>query len=124
MVRQLAARFSNRNEEVSSITRGLKGLAKELKVPVLVLSQFTGASSELRDALPEVVEQRIEHRGIARREEPPRPAGRVKVALDTNILAYAEGTNGVEMREKALDLVQTLPSGSVVRSRSIRPARA
>jgi len=36
-------RFSNRNEEVSSITRGLKGLAKELKVPVLVLSQLTRA---------------------------------------------------------------------------------
>jgi predicted nucleic acid-binding protein len=38
----------------------------------------------------------------------------VKVALDTNILAYAEGTNGIEMRDKALDLVQRLPSGSVV----------
>ena len=38
----------------------------------------------------------------------------MKVALDTNILAYAEGTNGVEMRDKALDLVQALPSGSVV----------
>jgi replicative DNA helicase len=36
-------RFSNRNEEVSSITRGLKGLAKELKIPVLVLSQLTRA---------------------------------------------------------------------------------
>ena len=36
-------RFSNRNEEVSSITRGLKGLAKELQVPVLVLSQLTRA---------------------------------------------------------------------------------
>jgi replicative DNA helicase len=36
-------RFSNRNEEVSSITRGLKGLAKELKVPILVLSQLTRA---------------------------------------------------------------------------------
>jgi predicted nucleic acid-binding protein len=38
----------------------------------------------------------------------------VKVALDTNILAYAEGVNGVEMKEKALDLVQQLPAGSVV----------
>jgi predicted nucleic acid-binding protein len=38
----------------------------------------------------------------------------VRVALDTNILAYAEGTNGVEMRDKALDLLQKLPSGSVV----------
>jgi replicative DNA helicase len=36
-------RFSNRNEEVSSISRALKGLAKELKVPVLVLSQLTRA---------------------------------------------------------------------------------
>jgi predicted nucleic acid-binding protein len=38
----------------------------------------------------------------------------VRVALDTNILAYAEGTNGSEMRDKALDLLQGLPSGSVV----------
>jgi replicative DNA helicase len=36
-------RHSNRNEEVSSITRGLKALAKELKIPVLVLSQLTRA---------------------------------------------------------------------------------
>jgi predicted nucleic acid-binding protein len=38
----------------------------------------------------------------------------VKVALDTNILAYAEGTNGIEMKERALDLIQRLPTGSVV----------
>lgn len=38
----------------------------------------------------------------------------MKVALDTNILAYAEGTNGAEMRDKALDLLQKLPGGSVV----------
>jgi len=36
-------RFANRNEEVSSISRSLKGLAKELKVPVLVLSQLSRA---------------------------------------------------------------------------------
>jgi replicative DNA helicase len=36
-------RASNRQEEVSSMSRALKGLAKELKVPVLVLSQLTRA---------------------------------------------------------------------------------
>ncbi len=36
-------RFNNRQEEVSSISRNLKGLAKELKIPVLVLSQLTRA---------------------------------------------------------------------------------
>ena len=35
------ARFSSRNEEVSAISRGLKGVAKELEVPMLVLSQLS-----------------------------------------------------------------------------------
>ncbi len=38
----------------------------------------------------------------------------MKVALDTNILADAEGTNGVEMRDRALDLIQRLPERSIV----------
>lgn len=36
-------RTNSRQEEVSSISRALKGLAKELKIPVLVLSQLTRA---------------------------------------------------------------------------------
>ncbi len=50
-------RFGNRNEEVSSITRGLKGLAKELKVPVLVLSQLTRAP-EREDRRPQLSDLR------------------------------------------------------------------
>jgi len=36
------------------------------------------------------------------------------VALDTNVLAYAEGVNGLSMKEAALRLVQELPQGAVV----------
>jgi replicative DNA helicase len=50
-------KFGNRNEEVSSITRGLKGLAKELKVPVLVLSQLTRAP-EREDRRPQLADLR------------------------------------------------------------------
>jgi replicative DNA helicase len=50
-------RFGNRNEEVSSITRGLKGLAKELKVPVLVLSQLTRAP-EREERRPQLADLR------------------------------------------------------------------
>ena len=35
------ARFSSRTEEVSAISRGLKGVAKELDAPLLVLSQLS-----------------------------------------------------------------------------------
>ena len=38
----------------------------------------------------------------------------MRVALDTNVLAYAEGTNGAPMRDKALTLVRRLPPDSVL----------
>jgi replicative DNA helicase len=50
-------RFSNRNEEVTSITRSLKALAKELKVPFLVLSQLTRAP-EREDRRPQLADLR------------------------------------------------------------------
>ncbi len=41
-------RFENRVLELASISRGLKGLAKELKIPVLVLSQLSRAPESQR----------------------------------------------------------------------------
>lgn len=38
----------------------------------------------------------------------------MKVALDTNVLAYAEGVNGAERRDAALDLVRRLPDDAAV----------
>lgn len=38
----------------------------------------------------------------------------MRAALDTNILAYAEGVNGAAMKRAALELVQKLPEGAVV----------
>ena len=38
----------------------------------------------------------------------------MRIALDTNVLAYAEGANGATMRDKALKLIQRLPPGAIV----------
>lgn len=38
----------------------------------------------------------------------------MRVALDTNILAYAEGLNGASMKRAALELVQKLPDGAAL----------
>jgi predicted nucleic acid-binding protein len=38
----------------------------------------------------------------------------VRVALDTNVLAYAEGVNGQAMKKAALELVDKLPQNLVV----------
>jgi len=57
VVPTLNRRSANRQEEVSSISRALKALAKELKVPVLVLSQLTRAP-EREDRKPQLADLR------------------------------------------------------------------
>lgn len=36
------------------------------------------------------------------------------IAIDTNVLAYAEGTNGAVMKKRALELIERLPAAAVV----------
>ena len=50
-------RGTNRQEEVSSISRALKGLAKELRVPIMVLSQLTRAP-EREERKPQLADLR------------------------------------------------------------------
>ena len=38
----------------------------------------------------------------------------MRIALDTNVLAYAEGINGAERRDVALNLIRRLPQEAAV----------
>jgi len=51
-------RFENRTLEVASISRSLKGLAKELRVPIVVLSQLSRASEQRSDHRPQLSDLR------------------------------------------------------------------
>ena len=52
------SRAENRVQEISQITRGLKGIAKELDVPVLALSQLSRAVEAREDKRPQLADLR------------------------------------------------------------------
>ena len=51
-------RFENRQQELTSISRSLKGLAKELNVPILILSQLSRAPDARADHRPQLSDLR------------------------------------------------------------------
>ena len=51
-------RFDNRTQELASISRALKGLAKELNVPIVVLSQLSRAPESRSDHRPQLSDLR------------------------------------------------------------------
>jgi replicative DNA helicase len=53
-----AGRVENRQQEISSISRSFKGLAKELNVPVIALSQLSRAPEARTDKRPQLADLR------------------------------------------------------------------
>ncbi|MGH6927224.1 MAG: replicative DNA helicase [Dongiaceae bacterium] len=53
-----ATRSENRVQELSEITRSLKGVAKELEVPILALSQLSRAVEQREDKRPQLADLR------------------------------------------------------------------
>lgn len=55
---QSRGRFENRTQELASISRALKGLAKELNIPIVALSQLSRAPEARSDHRPQLADLR------------------------------------------------------------------
>lgn len=85
----------NREQEISSISRALKGLAKELNVPIIALSQLSRA---------------VENRGGEKRPQLSdlRESGAIEQDADIVSFIYRPGYYGVEDLEVPKDLTEII----------------
>jgi replicative DNA helicase len=93
-------RAENRQQEISSISRSLKGLAKELSVPVLALSQLSRAPEARTDRRPQLSDLRECVRG-------------------ETLVLLADGS-----RERIRDLVGTTPEVLALEGEGVVRARS
>ena len=98
---------SNRVQEISEISRGLKGVARELNVPVLALSQLSRSVESRHPQIPQLadlresgsIEQDADVVAFIYREEYYNPETDRKNIADILIKKHRNGpTGGVEMR--------------------------
>jgi replicative DNA helicase len=97
----------NRVQEISEISRGLKGVARELNVPVLALSQLSRSVESRTPQIPQLsdlresgsIEQDADVVGFIYREEYYNPDSDRKGISDIFIKKHRNGpTDGVELR--------------------------
>lgn len=86
-----SGRAENRNQEVSEISRSLKALARELRVPVLALSQLSRAPEQRGDHKPQLSDLR--------------ESGSLEQDADLVMFIYREGLHNDDVKRNQAQLI-------------------
>lgn len=94
-----SGRNENRQQEISELTRQMKGLARELQTPVLLLSQLSRAA-----------EKRPDHRPVL---SDLRESGSIEQDADIVLFIYRNSEEGDNIAEAILSKQRNGPTGSI-----------